>query len=176
MMLMRKAGAIAVALSVGIVAMMAGGCAKKAAATPEAAFLEFQKAMVFNRRQALEKYATKEYIQGLESLFDLIVISANWPSNCVIAETKSVGDKAVIKATGQDRPSGERALGVFKLEKTGGFWMVTAGEWIRKNEFMSSIDEAANAQFTYYVNEISGILPQQPNYSPMLLEESYEGK
>ena len=57
MMLMRKAGAIAVALSVGIVAMMAGGCAKKAAATPEAAFLEFQKAMVFNRRQALEKYA-----------------------------------------------------------------------------------------------------------------------
>ena len=139
-----------------IVNLLIFGCAAKPAKTPQAAFLEFQKAMVFNRRADLQKFASGEYIKQLEAVFDLIVISSQWPADHTIKASQIVGDKAALKVSGTGRQRSDRVVGAFKLEKRNGFWVVTAGDWISASEFVKDVDAAGEEAYNSYVDEING--------------------
>jgi hypothetical protein len=117
------------AVSLSLLILPIAGCPEKKPETPQTAFEEYTHAALRHRRKDLAKRATAKHISDLEGMFDLMVISAAWPANVKILETKMIDDnKALLLANGVDRLNAI-LHGVFALKKIDGRWMVVGGNW-----------------------------------------------
>jgi hypothetical protein len=119
--------------SVAFLLVFLAACQPTKGTTPEKAFEGFTHAALRNRRKQLLQYATPQYIRELESVFDLMVISASWPANVKVERAAVRGEKAALVAQGLGRQN-TSVYGLFLLTKNGEEWKVSGGDWYFPNE------------------------------------------
>jgi hypothetical protein len=125
------------------------GCPEKKPETPENAFQEFTHAALRNRRKDLQMRATDAYIKQLEGVFDLMVVSAAWPADVSVTETRMLDNgKALLVASGVDRAK-KIVFGVFALKLIDARWMVVNGGWNYMSETPPSPLSSADPAWYY---------------------------
>ncbi len=138
-------------MGVSLIVSVFIGCGEKIPKTAEETFLKFTHAALRTREKEMKKYATEEYLKNLESVFDMIVISAMWPALVNVEDSKANENQAVLKVNGVDRKK-NTVYGIFELKKIDNQWKVSEGNWwynidntpVGASEVNKAFEEQAN--------------------------------